>query len=225
MDLYHIDFVIDTGDQTELGTPLEAGYPSTYLPLAKPYVWTAGNHDTPTITNTMKGIPGVTVLDNQFTMVDGIVIGGFPDPASASMKEVAQNILGMVEGHSPLPFIVAVHDPREAANLPGKVPVVVNGHTHHEDVSVEDGTVFLDAGTTGGGGLRSFNGQTESPSSLQVLYISRNPLKLEAVDSISIYGFSQEFSVTRHVFRPDEGSAAMPGMTAGQTVPRTVPTG
>jgi hypothetical protein len=38
-----------------------------------------------------------------------------------------------------------------------------------------------------------------------VLYISKDPLKLEAIDTISINGFSQEFSVVRRVFGQEEG--------------------
>ena len=200
VDLYQADFVIDTGDLTDLGTPFEAGYPSTYLPLPKPYVWIGGNHDTPTITATMRAINGVTVLDSQFTDIDGVNIGGFPDPASvnlspnplndAQLATDAARILKLVESQNPRPFIVAVHDPKQAALLPGSVPVVLNGHTHREGITVKDGTVFLDAGTTGSGGFRSFNGTAEAPSSLQVLYIKKNPLKMVAVDCISIYGYS-----------------------------------
>jgi len=215
VDLYQADFVIDTGDLTDLGTPFEAGYPSTYLPLPKPYVWIGGNHDTPTITAAMSGIKGVTVLDSQFADIGGVNVGGFPDPGSvnlspnplsdAQLTADAVRILKIVESQDPRPFIVAVHDPKQAARLPGRVPVVLSGHTHSEGITVKDGTVFLDAGTTGGGGFRSFNGNGESPSSLQVLYIKKNPLKLVAVDSISIYGYSQEFTVTRRVFAADEG--------------------
>ncbi len=215
VDLYKIDFVIDTGDLTDLGTSLEVGYPSTYLPLPVPYIWVAGNHDTPTITRTMQSIPGVTVLDGQFTTEDGIVVGGFPDPASRSASPQPSNdivqaqealkIAALVDSRQPRPFIAAVHDPKQAGRLDGKVAVVVDGHTHRQDIEVRSGTVFLDAGSTGGGGFRSFGQNGESPSSLQVLYIRKEPQKLMAVDTITIYGFSQEFSVTRRVFAADEG--------------------
>lgn len=215
LDLYKADFVIDTGDLTDMGTPFEAKYASTYLPLAKPYVWVAGNHDSPDTASAMRAIDGVVVLEDQFRDVGGIRVGGFPDPASLSsnpapssdqvQSEEARRILRLVNDEKFKPFIVAVHDPKQAALMAGQVPVVVDGHTHEEDVSVRDGTVYLDAGSTGGGGFRGFNGNRESPSSLQVLYIQKDPLKLVAVDSISIFGFSQEFSVTRHVFAADEG--------------------
>ncbi|MDO8735498.1 MAG: metallophosphoesterase [Thermoleophilia bacterium] len=214
-ELYDIDFVVDTGDLTDLGTSLEMRYPSTYLPMKVPYLWIAGNHDTPTITDTMETTPGVTVLSDDFVEQGGVLVGGFADPASLSaspapssdgrLAQEAARIAGIVDIHSPKPFMVAVHDPKQAARLDGKVPVVLNGHTHRESVVVENGTVFLDAGSTGGGGFRSFNHNGESPSSLQVLYIRKDPMKLVAVDSISIYGYSQEFSVKRRVFAADEG--------------------
>ena len=215
VDLYHVDFVIDTGDLTDLGTTLEMRYPSTYLPLPVPYLWIGGNHDTPTAIKTMQTTPGVTVLSDEFKEIDGLEIGGFPDPASQSVSpepstdatqaKEAVKIAGLVDAQRPRPFIVAVHDPKQAALLDGRVPVVVDGHTHRQDITVENGTVFLDAGSTGGGGFRSFNHDAETPNTLQVLYIRKDSLKLVAVDSISISGFSQEFSVSRRVFGPDEG--------------------
>lgn len=215
-DLYQVDFIVDTGDSTDLGTGFEAGYPTTYLPLPKPYVWVAGNHDTPTITRTMQGIPGVTVLQSEFVSFARVTLGGFPDPASTSLSpnpssdarlaDDAARIAGIVGRRSEGPFMVAVHDPKQAAKLPGLVPVVLNGHTHRESITVRDGTVFLDGGTTGGGGFRGVNHDSESPSTLQILYIQQDPLKLAAVDTITIYGFSQEFSVVRRVFAPDEGA-------------------
>lgn len=214
-DLYSVVFIVDTGDLTDLGTSLEIRYPSTYLPMKVPYLWIGGNHDTPTIIKTMEETPGVIVIGDRFVEESGLVVGGFFDPAAMSISpqlsssgrlaQEAARIAGLVDSHSPRPFIVAVHDPRQAAGLDGKVPVVVNGHTHRESVVVVNGTVFLDAGSTGGGGFRSFNQDGESPSSLQVLYIQKDPMKLTAVDSISIYGYSQEFSVTRRVFTADEG--------------------
>jgi predicted phosphodiesterase len=214
-DLYDVDFIVDTGDLTDLGTSLEARYPATYLPMKVPYLWIAGNHDSPTIVKTMESTAGVTVLNDRFVDEEGVIIGGFPDPASLSVSpqpssdgrlaQEAARISGIVDSHDPRPFMVAVHDPKQAARLDGKVAVVLNGHTHRESVVIENGTVFLDAGSTGGGGFRSIAPGGESPSSLQVLYIKKDPLKLVAVDSISIFGFSQEFSVTRRVFAADEG--------------------
>jgi len=95
------------------------------------------------------------------------------------------------------------------------VLAVIDGQTHQEDITVKDGTVFLNADTTGGGGPRGFNDNGESPTSLQVLYISRDSLRLEAVDTILIYGYQQEFSVRRRVFGPDKGVAGrMEAVTA-----------
>ena len=225
VDLYKINFVIDTGDLTDLGTTFEAPYASTYLPLPVPYLWVAGNHDTPAITKTMKSIAGVTVLEDQFTAESGVEVGGFPDPASLSASpqpstdarqaEEAVKIATLVDSQRPRPFIAAVHDPKEAAKLDGKVGVVVDGHTHRQGIEVRNGTVFLDAGTTGAGGFRGFDQNGESPSTLQVLYIRKDPLKLVAVDSVTIYGYSQEFSVTRRVFAADEGLIREPEIREG----------
>lgn len=213
--LYNAAFIIDTGDLTELGLPFEAKYPASYLPLPVPYLWIAGNHDTPAITEAMKPMPGVRVINNDFITTDGIRVGGFSDPAAASlspnpvsddmMAGEAARVADAVDGQPQKPFIVAVHDPKQGMRLAGKVPVVLNGHTHRQSITVKEGTIFLDAGTTGAGGFRGFEMGRESPGSLFVLYVQKEPLKLVAVDAISIYGFSQEFSVTRRVFGAEEG--------------------
>jgi hypothetical protein len=67
-----------------------------------------------------------------------------------------------------------------------------------------DGSVLIDAGTTGAGGLRGFEA-SESPSSLQVLYFDAGTRQLLAVDTIVIYGFSQEFQISRRVFSEHPG--------------------
>jgi len=186
-DLYNVDFVIDTGDLTDLGTSLEVRYPSSYLPMKVPYLWIAGNHDTPTIIKTMESTPGVTVLGGRFVEEDGVVVGGFPDPAALSanpqpssdgrLAQEAARIAGIVDSHDPKPFIVAVHDPKQAARLDGKVPVVLNGHTHRESVVVENGIVFLDAGSTGGS-----ESSTEQGSPPE----SRNSTAREAASSAAV---------------------------------------
>lgn len=231
VDLYQVDFIIDTGDSTLLGTPLEARYFSSYLPLPKPYVWVAGNHETPAIVQAMKGTPGMTVLEGNVETVAGVRIMGFPDLSSSSVSpaeagdqhlaEYAARINATVQSSSPPPFIVAVHAPKLASQLPGKVPVVVNGHTQRESIEVKNGTVFLDAGSTAGGGYRNFEQDRESPSTLHILYIQKNPMKLTAVDTVSIYGFSQEFSVARRVFLPGEGGFKLqePGGISAMAAP------
>lgn len=213
--LYSVDMVIDTGDTAELGLAAEADYPRSYLPLPAPYIWIAGNHDKPEMAAAMAEVPGVTVLKDSFTEAAGLTIGGFFDPAArvpgpesladAQIAEDAERIAAVVAAHQPRSFLVAVHDPRQGARLAGLVPVVLNGHTHNAGIAVRDGTVFLDAGTTGGGGYRGFEDERESPSSLQVLYVQKKPLKLLAVDSITIYGFSQEFNIKRRIFSSGEG--------------------
>lgn len=214
--LYNVGLVIDTGDTAELGLAAEADYPRSYLPLPAPYIWLAGNHDKPEMAAAMAEVPGVTVLKDSFTEAAGLTIGGFFDPAAgvpgpeslpdAQIAEDAERIAAAVAAYRPRSFLVAVHDPRQGARLAGLVPVVLNGHTHNAGVAVREGTVFLDAGSTGGGGYRSFEDEREKPSSLQVLYIQRSPLKLMAVDTITIYGFSQEFEIRRRTFGPGEGS-------------------
>lgn len=210
-NLYEVDLVVDTGDIAELGLPFELDYPSSYLPLDVPYIWIGGNHDNPAVMETMKQIQGVTVLEDSFTEVDGLRIAGFADPsagdilprpATASMLEENQRLIeATLAANPPPPQIVAVHDPGQGRLLAGEVQVVLSGHTHMDAIEVVDGTVMATVGSTGAGGLRGFGNGNESPSSLQVLYFDRGSQDLLVIDTIVIYGFSQEFQVSRRVFR------------------------
>ena len=53
------------------------------------------------------------------------------------------------------PAIALVHDPKQAPPLDGVVPLVLAGHTHDREVSeLDDGTLLMVEGSTGGAGLR-----------------------------------------------------------------------
>jgi hypothetical protein len=93
---FDVKLIINTGDETEFGTSYDLT--PTYLDqlsavTAKiPMIWLAGNHDSPDTVDTMRSIPGVTVLGTktyhttgyqvgaQYADVDGLVIAGVPDP-------------------------------------------------------------------------------------------------------------------------------------------------
>jgi hypothetical protein len=93
---FDVKLIINTGDETEFGTSYDLT--PTYLAqlsavTAKiPMIWLAGNHDSPATVDTMRSIPGVTVLGTktyhttgyqvaaQYADADGLVIAGVPDP-------------------------------------------------------------------------------------------------------------------------------------------------
>jgi predicted MPP superfamily phosphohydrolase len=93
---YHVDLIINTGDETEFGTTTEMtpDFLAAVAAVTKstPMLWLAGNHDSPEVESLMSTIPGVTVLGskrataNTYTVAAsavnafGLTIAGVPDP-------------------------------------------------------------------------------------------------------------------------------------------------
>jgi predicted MPP superfamily phosphohydrolase len=93
---YDVDLIVNTGDESEFGTGIELtpGFLDAVrsVAAATPMLWLAGNHDSPAVEATMRGIPGVTVLGSKTATADGfavragsvdafgLTIAGLPDP-------------------------------------------------------------------------------------------------------------------------------------------------
>lgn len=106
-------------------------------------------------------------------IVEGINVLGVPEPASVNgsiqppdeLKNVElslalQERLGFSEN---APDILAVHNPKTTENLVGKVPVILNGHTHKLLLRENLGSIVIHAGTTGAA--------KSGGSSLKVIYL------------------------------------------------------
>ena len=93
---YDVDLIVNTGDESLFGTGIELtpGYLDAMRAVAAetPMLWLAGNHDSPAVEQTMRTIPGVTVLGSKTQTADGydvragyvdafgLTIAGLPDP-------------------------------------------------------------------------------------------------------------------------------------------------
>jgi predicted MPP superfamily phosphohydrolase len=93
---YDVDLIVNTGDESLFGTGIELtpGYLDALRAVTSqtPMLWLAGNHDSPAVENTMRAIPGVTVLGGKTQAPDGydvsagavdafgLTIAGVPDP-------------------------------------------------------------------------------------------------------------------------------------------------
>nr|WP_218859487.1 metallophosphoesterase [Petropleomorpha daqingensis] len=93
---YDVDLIVNTGDESLFGTGIELtpGYLDAMRAVAAetPMLWLAGNHDSPAVEQTMRTIPGVTVLGSKTQNADGydvragyvdafgLTIAGLPDP-------------------------------------------------------------------------------------------------------------------------------------------------
>ncbi|MDI6715601.1 MAG: hypothetical protein QME63_01480, partial [Actinomycetota bacterium] len=175
-----------------------------------PYVYVAGNHDSSETVSLMKKMKNVIVLDGKEIDIKGIKILGFSDPSSGTYdvradtkaidalnKTVRKMLLGGQEG----PLILAVHNPRAANGLIGKVPIILVGHTHKARLIDKGGCIIDNAGTTGAAGIRTFKTQEGVPYTLSILQIDRSQKRLVAVDSLEVVGAEQEFRLQRDLIK------------------------
>jgi predicted phosphodiesterase len=184
---FDVDFVVDTGDLTSFGTPVENLIVSRIPEFGRPYVFVRGSHDPISLQAQVAELPNAVVLDGQARDVDGLTIYGLGHPeftpargveVDAEAFEEAARAAGDVivedldEADDPVDLI-AVHDDRMAELAAGRAPVVISGHFHATNARVLNGSLFLRIGTTGGSGAGIFRGLEDIPFSAEVLYFSR----------------------------------------------------
>jgi predicted phosphodiesterase len=212
---FTVDFIIDTGDISDFGTPLEAELALRVGALGVPYIFIPGNHDSPDIVNTLAALPGVFVLEVGSVEVAQVRVAGIRDPSSLStamavpsdavLDGYARSLQEYIEESGVLPDIVAAHHPRIVSRFIGLVPILLTGHTHSMDISQVEGSVIINAGTTGAAGIRGLQAAREVPFSLVLLHLNRNTRddwgwKLTATDTIKVFQFQSGFSLSRTLY-------------------------
>lgn len=205
VERFDVAAVLDTGDSTDLGTPAETSLHTAMGSFGVPYVWVRGNHDSSGTQDFVAGLPGVTVLDDgAVTEVAGLRVAGTGDPRYTPVKRVqgdegareelaaAGEVLARAVRASPQDVDVAlVHEPGMAPPLHGEVPLVLDGHVHERRSQVVKGTLELTQGSSGGAGLRSFDGGEAQPLQMSVLHLDADTGDLLAVDDITIGGVGE----------------------------------
>jgi len=233
---FGVNAVVDTGDLTDYGTPVEAPLSQALGRLPMPHVFVAGNHDSQATVRGVAATRNGIILDGQPVQVAGLTVIGAPDPSSAraglgsvdtsaAALTAAAGQLADTVGEMPVPpDIVCVHNPAQADPLRGKVPLILCGHLHRASIDTQGITVICNAGTTGGAGLRYFDRSEGVPLSAAVLTFALTPKpRLLFIDSIILNGSLSEYSLTRRTFRdPAPALPAAPPSTAAQT-PKAVP--
>ncbi|HVL81629.1 MAG TPA: metallophosphoesterase [Actinomycetota bacterium] len=181
---FDVAFVLDTGDLTSYGTPLEEAVVQAIPSLEVPYVFVRGNHDPPAVQDAIRQLPNGIVLDGDTAELDGLLLYGLGHPAYTENKEqeldherfvelarsASARIASDLRALPRSPDVVAVHDDRMARALAGSVPLVVSGHYHTQSEETRDSTLFLRAGTTGGAGVNLLSEPGGVPLSAQILY-------------------------------------------------------
>ncbi|MCK8826532.1 metallophosphoesterase family protein [Natroniella acetigena] len=198
---FGVDLLVDTGDITDYGTPLEGGLLTRIEELDLPYVFIGGNHDSPTIINKMKEFENVIVLDNEVVEVSDLTIAGIADPAAESneispeiedIEKYQHKLKELVYEQEDIPDIIMTHQLGIADPLIGEVPLLLllHGHTHTFNISQEQGTTIINAGTTGAAGLRGLQHEEGIPYSVALLHYNlteEDQYRLDIVDIIKLY--------------------------------------
>ncbi len=208
---FGIDLIIDTGDLSDFGTPLEAALFEGIKKLGVPYVIVPGNHETPAIIEEMKQIPNVMVIKNGVLDVKGIRIAGIADPASGSadyrvtpeqLKESSLKLKGIIRGAEKKTDLAAVHNAKIAEGLGGKVPVVLSGHSHRFKISLQENSVFINAGTSGASGIGALQTDSEIPYSFVLMHFDRTDagVNLKYTDTITISNQQSGYSLERKIY-------------------------
>jgi len=210
---FPIDFVIDTGDISDYGTPLEGSLLTGLIELNIPYLFVPGNHDSPEIIQAMSRYPQVRVLTDGMTEIRGLRILALADPAAASSRIIVSesgvvskardHLLRLWQETALKPNIAAVHNFSIAEVLVDRVPLILHGHNHQLGIQKVKETVIIGAGTTGGAGLRGLQAVKEIPFSVVLLHFGRDEKRewrLYAADSIKLYNLEQGFVLERKIF-------------------------
>ncbi|MGH9182340.1 MAG: metallophosphoesterase family protein [Acidimicrobiales bacterium] len=211
---FDVDAVLDTGDLTSFGNPLEARITDVLAGIGVPYLLVPGNHDSPANRAAIADSGVVTVLEDEVEEVAGVAILGVADPtftadnltstaeATAIKRRRGPEVAALVRRERP--DVLAVHDPVLAEEAVGSVPVVAAGHTHRRSLEERDGTVILTVGSTGATGLGSF--LVESARGYQAEILRFDEDRLVAVDYVTLQGVDGDFQMERKVIAGPEPS-------------------
>lgn len=211
---FNVAAVLDTGDLTSFGLPLEGRLGDMVATMKVPYLLVPGNHDSPENRRALAAVPNVRLLDGTVAEVGGVRILGVGDPAFTATNETSTAEAAVIKrARAPevaaraedlRPDVLAVHDPLLAEASDGRVPLIAAGHTHKNSAARKDGTLLLTVGSTGATGLGSFTVDTGSPYEAELLhFVGRD---LVAVDRIDLHGIGGAFRLERQLV-PAPGEA------------------
>jgi predicted MPP superfamily phosphohydrolase len=236
---FDVDFVIDTGDITSFGTPVENLIATEIPGFGVPYVFVRGSHDSIALEEAIAREPNAIVLDGREKTIDGLTVYGLGHPAftpargapvdaedfAALARSAGPVILADVEAAPEPVDVVAVHDDRMAEAVAGRVPLVISGHFHETTATVRNGTLYLRIGTTGGSGAGIFRDLADIPFSAEVLYFSRGPdPELIAYDVIEQLPESGSLTVQRITVSVEFGDLVLtPTPTPAASTPSVSP--
>lgn len=211
---FAVDAVVDTGDITSFGHPIESRVGRLLARFPVPYLLVPGNHDSESNRRELADAEGVVLLDESTYSVGSVEVLGWPDPTFTATNETstdegnerreeeAPEVAAAVERLDP--DVLAVHDERLASESFGLVPLVLAGHTHERSQEQVDDTILLTVGSTGATGVGSFIVEADRPYEAEIIYFRAD--EPVAVDYLSLNGLDGDFEVDRQTLEyEDEG--------------------
>lgn len=209
---FEVDAVVDTGDLTSFGEPLESRLADLLDGLSTPYYFVPGNHDSPANRTQIDESSKAILVDQETVDIAGVEVLGWGDPTFTADNETSTeegNEVRVAEADAVAaavvatrPDVLAVHDVRLAEESIGHVPLVLSGHEHERAMDQREGTLVLSVGSAGATGLGSFLVETDLAYEAEVVHI-RDGLP-RAVDYISFFGLGEEFEVDRELIDTEE---------------------
>ncbi|KUK10360.1 MAG: Metallophosphoesterase [Clostridia bacterium 41_269] len=209
---FDVSFIIDTGDITDFGTSLETALVEEVEKLELPYIFVAGNHDSPEVIKTMSSLKNVIVLNGGGSVVKGIPIVGVADPSSKSSYMINSNDVQFESEIKKLkeflkkekfkPVIIAAHNPAVVEEFIGYAPVLLCGHNHSFSIDSEGGSVIINAGTSGAAGIRNLQTSRDIPYTVVLLHFEKDENEswvLRAADLLTINNINGVFTMTRKI--------------------------
>lgn len=208
---FGVDAIFDTGDLTSFGYPVESRIVDLVDTSPVPYYLIGGNHDSFEVRALLAGNPAVTYVESEVVDIAGVRVLGIPDPVftadnAVSTAEAAE--LKRDDGHEVAslvrrfrPDVLAVHDPVQAEEAAGHVPLVIAGHLHRRVLESRGDTLLSVVGSTGATGLGSFTVQTNQPYEAQILRFADG--RLVAIDYVYMMGVNGDFRIDRQLFDTD----------------------
>ena len=214
---FGVDAVLDTGDITDWGSSPENRLIGSVGTLGVPYVYIRGNHDSGATAALIAAQPNAIVLDDSATTVAGLSdrrdAGSplHPRQEHRGRRRRRRRARGDRRGAGRVrrgslpepPAIALVHDPGRPG--PGRRRPAGPGRAHPraEVTELEDGTLLMVQGSTGGAGLRGLQGEYPEPLTCTVLYLDPDTGELRAYDEITLGGLGEtEVTIQRTVLPP-----------------------